>query len=100
MGAGLSAAEARSALAWWLAGGVDDGIKDEPRNWLSPTPKAKPPPAAEPSPPPNVAPPSHETLAELQSWLSSSMQLPLASPSSRRVMPHGAEDAEVMLLTD
>jgi len=93
-------ADARSALAWWLEAGVDVAVQDEPRNRLKPTPKAKPAPAADPLPPPNIAPPSHETLAELQSWLSSSMQLPLASPSSKRVMPHGAEDAEVMLLTD
>jgi DNA polymerase len=99
-GAGLSWAEARSAVAWWLDAGVDVAIQDEPRNWLKPAPKAPPAIAAEPTPPPNVATPSHETLSELQAWLSSSMQLPLASPSSKRVMPHGAEDAEVMLLTD
>lgn len=100
IGTSVPWAEARSALAWWLEAGVDVAVQDEPRNRLKPTPKAKPAPAADPLPPPNIAPPSHETLAELQSWLSSSMQLPLASPSSKRVMPHGAEDAEVMLLTD
>ena len=93
-------AEARSALAWWLAAGVDIAVQDEPRNWLKPTPKAPPSVASEPSAPPNIAPPSHETLAELQTWLASSMQLPLATPTARRVIPQGAEDAEVMLLTD
>ena len=100
IGTSVPWAEARSALAWWLDAGVDVAVQDESRNWLKPTPKAPPPSAREPAPPPNIAPPSHETLAELQSWLSSSMQLPLASPTSRRVMPQGAEDAEVMLLTD
>ena len=93
-------AEARSALAWWLEAGVDVAVQDDARNWLKPTPKAPRTPQTDPGPPPNIAPPSHETLAELQSWLASSMQLPLASPTSRRVLPQGAENAEVMLLTD
>ena len=96
----IGIAEARSALAWWLDAGVDVAVQDEPRNWLKPAPKIQPVAPQEQAPIPNIAPPSHETLAELQSWLSSSMQLPLASPTSRRVMPVGAENAEVMLLTD
>jgi uracil-DNA glycosylase len=98
----IGVAEARSALAWWLEAGVDIAIQEEPRDWLKPAPapqaKAK---AAEPAtPPPNVAPPSHDTLAELQQWLSSSAQLPLASATARRIMPQGPENAAVMLLTE
>jgi DNA polymerase len=92
-------AEARSALAWWLAAGVDVAIQEEPRNWLKPPAPRK---AARPEPvaPPNVTRPSHETLTELQEWLASSVQLPLASTSAKRILPHGPEHAAVMLLCD
>ena len=94
----IGIAEARSALAWWLDAGVNSALQEEPRNWLKPAP---PPPAtAEPLPPPNVTRPSHETLSELQEWLASSAQLPLASASARRILPHGPQNAPVMLLSD
>ena len=95
----IGIAEARSALAWWLEAGVDVAVQDEPRNWLKP-PAPPPPKPMESAPPSNLAQPSHQTLAELQDWLSSSMQLPLASPTAKRVLPQGAEDAAIMLLTD
>lgn len=99
IGADIAWAEARSALAWWLEAGVDVAVQEEPRDWLSPAPARPQPKAAEPSPP-NLVQPAHETLAELQSWLASSLQLPLASPTARRVMPHGAAEPAIMLLTD
>ena len=91
-------AEARSALAWWLDAGVDVAVQEEPRNWLKPAPaKASTAPgAAEP----NIVQPSQDTLAELQAWLASSVQLPLAGPGAKRVLPHGPENAPVMLLSD
>ena len=95
----IGLAEVRSALTWWLEAGVDVAMQDEPRNWLKPA-AAQQPQAAEVAPPPNVARPSHQTLAELQEWLSSSMQLPLASPTAKRVLPQGTENAGIMLLTD
>jgi len=95
----IGIAEARSALAWWLDAGVDALIQDEPRDWLAP-PAPKLPKSPEPAPPPNVVEPAHETLGELQDWLSSSMQLPLATATARRILPHGPEDAALMLLSD
>jgi uracil-DNA glycosylase family 4 len=95
----IGIAEARSALTWWLDAGVDVATQDEPRNWLKPAPPKKQP-AAEPLAPPNVTRPSHETLAELQEWLASSAQLPLASANARRILPHGPENAAIMLLSD
>ena len=94
----IGIAEARSALAWWLEAGVDVAVQDEPRNWLKPAPPK--PPRAEALPPPNVTKPSHETLAELQDWLATSAQLPLSSATAKRILPHGPEDAPVMLLSD
>jgi DNA polymerase len=94
----IGIAEARNALAWWLEAGVDVAVQEESRDWLNPTP-AKPKPAADPTPP-NIVEPSHETLAELQQWLASSAQLPLASATARRILPHGPENAAVMLLSD
>jgi DNA polymerase len=95
----IGLAEARSALAWWLEAGVDVAIQEEPRNWLKPAAPRKAA-TAEPAPPPNVSQPSHETLAELQDWLATSAQLPLASATAKRILPHGPEDAAIMLLTE
>ena len=94
----IGMAEARNALAWWLEAGVDVAVQEEPRDWLNRTPLK--PQAAEPAPPPNVVEPSHETLPALQEWLASSAQLPLASATARRILPHGPENAAVMLLSD
>jgi DNA polymerase len=97
----IGLAEARSALRWWLDAGVDVAVQEEPRDWLKPTaPKSERKTAAEPAAAPNVVHPSHETLSALQEWLASSMQLPLASRTAKRVLPHGPADAAIMLLTD
>jgi len=95
----IGIAEARSALAWWLECGADTLVQDEPRDWLAP-PAPKVQESPEPAAAANVVEPAHETLAELQDWLSSSMQLPLASATARRILPHGPEDAAIMLLSD
>jgi uracil-DNA glycosylase len=95
----IGVAEARSMLAWWIEAGVDTPVQESPRNWLKPSP----PPErrqAEPAPQPNIAQPDAETLAELRTWLESSAQLPLASVSARRILPHGPENASVMVLSD
>jgi uracil-DNA glycosylase family 4 len=94
----IGIAEARSALTWWLEVGVDVAVQEAPRDWLKPAlSKAQ---AKIDEPLPNVAPPTHETLAELQGWLASSTQLPLASSAVRRIMPQGPENAAIMLLTE
>ena len=91
-------AEARSALAWWLDAGVDVAVQEEPRDWLKPAPPRSA--AVDVAPVANVAEVSHETLAELQQWLASSAQLPLASATAKRILPHGPENAAIMLLSD
>jgi DNA polymerase len=93
----IGLAEARGALAWWLEAGVDVAVQDEPRDWLRPAPPREPTPPAEA---PNVTEPSPETLAALQQWLASSAAVPLATATARRVLPHGPEQASVMLLSD
>jgi DNA polymerase len=95
----IGIAEARSALAWWLDAGVDVIVQEQPRDWLAPPAQRKPAPA-EAAPVANVAQPSHDTLAGLQQWLASSAQLPVASASAKRILPHGPEDAAIMLLAD
>jgi len=95
----IGIAEARSALAWWLEAGVDATVQEEPRDWLKPAPQRSRP-AAVPPHQSNLVQPSQETLAELRQWLASSIQLPLAGPGAKRVLPHGPEDAAVMLLSD
>ena len=93
----IGLAEARSALSWWLAAGVDVAVDEQPRDWLRPSARS---PAAAAAPVANVAEPSHTTLADLQQWLASSAELPLASATARRILPHGPEQAAVMLLSD
>lgn len=97
----MDSAQAASTLAWWLEMGVDVAVQDEPRDWLAePLPKAVTAAPAEPAAAPNIAQPSHQTLAELQDWLALSTQLPLSSATARRILPHGPENAPVMLLSD
>src|SRR6478672_1778193 len=92
----IGAAEARSALLWWLEAGVDIAVQDQPRDWLAPAPARAEPLVAEPRT--NLVQPAQETLAELQSWLATAVQLPFAGPTAKRILPHGPEDAAVMLL--
>ena len=94
----IGIAEARSALAWWLDAGVDVAIQEKARDWLKPVERKRSSPAAPPEQ--NIVAPSHETLTELRDWLASSAQLPLASTTARRILPHGPEHASVMLLSD
>ena len=96
----IGIAEARSALAWWLDAGVDLAVQENPRNWLKPAPHTQPKATPEAAPTPNIAQPTHETLTELQHWLASTTQLPLASTTARRIMPQGPENAAIMLLSD
>lgn len=95
----MERAQAASALAWWLEMGVDVAVQDEARNWLKPPVEKAPALLSEPAQP-NIARPSHDTLAELQGWLASSTELPLASTTARRIMPTGPEEAPIMLLSD
>jgi len=99
----MGVAEARSALAWWLEAGVDVAIAEEARDWLKPSPPktaktSVPRPDAPESG--NLVQPDHSTLADLQSWLASSAQIPLASADARRILPHGPEEPAVMVLSD
>jgi uracil-DNA glycosylase family 4 len=94
----IGVAEARSALAWWLESGVDSVVQEEPRDWLKPSAPRQPAPAADLEP--NIAPPTHETLSDLQQWLASSLDLPFTAGSGRRILPHGPENAAIMLLTE
>ena len=95
----LTAAEAASVIGWWIEAGVDVAIQETPRAWLGAS-------AAQPLVEPHVGPaaePSQElpaNLGEFRSWLGASPSLPMAKANSRRVLPMGAESAEIMLLAD
>ena len=94
----IGAAEARSALAWWLEAGVDVAVQEEPRDWLKPAPATTP--AAEPAASAERRRTAHETLAALQEWLASSPAA--AGPATAQADPSrtGRENAAVMLLSD
>jgi uracil-DNA glycosylase family 4 len=93
----IGAPEAASLLDWWLESGVDALVQESPRNWLKPasalqTAPADPEPSAQTSPP--------ENLAAFQEWLERSDAIPLAPAAARRVLPHGVEQAAVMVIAD
>ena len=90
--------ELAGLLEWWVEAGVNVAVQEEARDWLKPA--AAPPAAATPTITPNIAEPSHETLSELRDWLSSSLQAPIAAVSASRILPHGPENAAIMLLSD
>jgi uracil-DNA glycosylase family 4 len=87
---------AESLINWWQEAGVDVAVGESPRGWLRSS--QAPPPATAPAV--NVTRPNAQTLADLREWLASSVQLPLASASARRILPHGPDHADVMLLSD
>ncbi|HET9352523.1 MAG TPA: uracil-DNA glycosylase, partial [Sphingomicrobium sp.] len=87
---------AESLINWWQEAGVDVAVGESPRGWLRSN--QAPPPAT--APVANVTQPNAQTLADLREWLASSVQLPLASASARRILPHGPDHADVMLLSD
>jgi DNA polymerase len=87
-----------SLMGWWIEAGVDVAVGESPRDWLRRI--LAPSTVLSTAPMTNVAKPNQETLAELHEWLASSVQLPLASATARRILPHGPQDAAMMLLSD
>ena len=89
-------AAAASALGWWLDAGVDVAIGEAPRDWRR----------SAPAPAPSVAAPAVQAreapadLAAFRAWLEVEPGLPLDRPGARRVLPHGAEAAPLMLFAD
>jgi DNA polymerase len=96
----IGIAEARSALAWWLEAGVDVAVQEEARDWLAPpaTKPSAPAPQGEAEAP--AAEPVHETLEQFHAWLATADRLPMARPGARRVLPHGVQQAAVMLIAE
>ncbi len=94
--AGISDAEAASALRWWLESGVDTIAGEAPRNWL----EAAPPPPAPPAATAPTRPAPAGDLFSFRSWLSNAADAPLAAKGARPILPQGAEAAEVMLLAE
>ena len=92
--ANIDQAAAAAALQWWIEAGVDVAVSESPRDWLKAATALVAPPVEAP---PAVV---HEDLSAFRHWLSSEPGLPLDRAGARRVLPHGAEGAEVMLLSD
>ena len=95
----IGMAEARSALAWWLEAGVDVAMQEEPRDWLKP-PATAGRTRAEPAAPAECRSAVATRPSPPSEWLASSTKLPLASATARRIMPHGPENAAIMLLSE
>ena len=94
MGGDQDQAAAKAALQWWIEAGVDVAVSESPRDWLRAAPVLATPPVEAP---PAVV---HEDLSAFRHWLSNEPGMPLDRAGARRVLPHGAEGAEVMLLSD
>jgi uracil-DNA glycosylase len=95
----MTAAEAASVLGWWIEAGVDVAVQETPRAWLGEAAAH----ASAPAPRPPAAPSADEipsSLHAFRGWLGESPSLPLTAPAAKRVLPVGAEAAEVMLLAD
>ena len=82
-----------SLIGWWLEAGVDAPVGEVPRDWLrksdSPAPVAQPTTAEQPA-----------DLEAFRHWLATASGLPMDRPGAIRIVPHGAESAKVMLLSD
>jgi DNA polymerase len=94
----LNAAEAASVLGWWIEAGVDVAVQERPRAWLSEGAAA--PAQALTAPPAETKDELPESLEAFRSWLGESSAMPLARAGARRVLPQGAEAAEIMLVAD
>ena len=95
MGGDQDQAAATAALQWWIEAGVDVAVSESPRDWLN----AAAPVTAAITP---IESPAavHEDLSAFRHWLGSEPGLPLDRAGARRVLPHGAEEAEIMFLSD
>ncbi len=99
MGGELQAIDEASALSligWWLESGVDVAVGENPRDWLRRN-------AAPAKPLGAAAMQDRERPADLQAfqaWLGTASGLPMDRAGAARVLPHGAELARVMLLSD
>ena len=97
----MTAAEAASFIGWWIEAGVDVAIQEKPRAWLGEAVSHTPVLESALQPTAGSAPEELPTnLEAFRSWLGGSRSLPLAQSNARRVLPRGAEAAEVMLLAD
>ncbi len=92
----IGAAEAASALGWWLEAGVDVAVAESPRNWL----ERKPEPSNVREPSPQAVSQALETLHLFRDWLGTAPSLPLGSLGTKRVLPQGQEAAPVMLIAE
>ena len=97
----MTAAEAASVIGWWIEAGVDVAIQEKPRAWLGEAASHPPVPESTAQMPFAAAPEEFPTnLEAFHGWLRASPSLPLAQPNGRRILPRGAEAAEIMLLAD
>ena len=92
----IGAAEAASALGWWLEAGVDAAVAEAPRNWL----ERKPEPSNVRPPSPQAVTQALETLHLFRDWLGTAASLPLSAAGATRVLPQGGEAAPVMLVAE
>lgn len=87
---------AAAALAWWIEAGVDVAVAETARDWLAGAAPIAAAPVSEVEAPTAV----HEDLGAFRHWLGNQPGLPLDRAGAKRVLPHGVERAEIMLLSD
>ena len=96
----LTAAEAASVIGWWIEAGVDVAIQEKPRAWLGEAPTQAPAVEQQPAAAPSASDEIPGSLEAFRGWLAQSSAIPFGTTATKRVLPKGLEQAEVMLLVD
>ncbi|MDQ3075369.1 MAG: uracil-DNA glycosylase [Pseudomonadota bacterium] len=92
----IDRSRAAQALDWWLLSGVDVAVGENPRDWRrAAAPVAPTPPAVA-----AIASAAPSDLTAFRAWLEVEPGLPLDRAGAKRVLPHGAEAAPLMLMAD
>src|SRR5690349_16025222 len=96
----LTAAEAASAISWWIEAGVDVAIQEQPRVWLGEAAKHAPTHETQPIVASSASAELPSSLEAFRGWLGETAALPFAATATKRVLPRGLETPEIMLLAD
>lgn len=117
-----TASAAQSLIDWWTLAGVDCAVDEQPRAWGRPEPTrgatqqptpgpidrsvpaaemaAEAPETTARSAPLPASLPPLATLDAYLAWLAETTDHPEAVFATQWIMPHGAEEADVLLITD